>query len=683
MPSRRSAHRIALRVLAAAGVAVVASCDGRAPATDPLRWNVVLVTLDTVRADALGAYGQPAPATPILDRIAREGVLIEDVTAAAPHTVASHASIMTGLYPFAHGARANHGFPLPLANETLAEILAQAGHRTRAEIAAPVLHASTRIAQGFEVAGASDAPEIRADERARLPGGGLRRSAENVTQRALETIERFRDRPFFLWLHYFDAHLPYTERPGDRARFPDDPYLAQVHALDRELGRVFAALEESGLRERTLVIVTSDHGEGLGQHEEPTHSYFVYDSTMRVPLILWGPPALPQGRRVRGPARTVDILPTVLELTGRAVPEGLHGRSLVPAIRGEAEASSGLVYGESLDLYRIFGTTPLRLIREGRWKYVHAAEPELYDVVADPGETQDRIASEPEVAAHLEARLRSLLSTSSSPAAGSAPARDGTAPDPAEIARLEALGYVVPRSPGRIEDETRLLAPQGPAPRGLARQAEALSRAKGSIAARRYERAIAVLEPIARAHPASATVLSMLAEAHAGAGDRPRALALFDRALASDADPCSETRLDRARALERFGDARGRIAALEAALSACPDSATYLNELAWALATTEAARGGDGERAVTLATRLIALGAGEPDPNQLDTLAAAWAAAGEPARAHRAQREAVAILARSGAPEKLRAAYRATAERYLRAAERDGRAAEQTTKGSP
>jgi len=637
----------------------------------PTDWNVLLITLDTVRADALGAYGQPSPTTPVLDRVAAEGVLFEHVTSAAPHTLASHASIMTGLYPFAHGARANYGSPLALENETLAEILAAAGHRTAAEIAAPVLHASTRIAQGFEPGDRALSNPPQASSESLPPAAGMRRIAENVTARGLETIERWQDEPFFLWLHYFDAHLPYLERPEDRALFPDAPYLAQVHALDRSLGRILDALEESGLRERTLVVITSDHGEGLGEHDEPTHSYFVYDSTMRVPLLLWGPPSLPRGRRVAGNARTVDILPTVLDLMGRTLPEGLHGRSLVAALATPDGVASGLAYGETLDLYRIFGTTPIRLLRQGRWKYIHSAKPELYDLEADPAESHDLIANEPQVSAELEARLRGLLKTTKTRAETAAPSDSG-AGDP-NLARLEALGYVIPAENTQLDDEIGLLLPLGPSPEGLAQAADLLSRAKGSIAARRWSRAISRLAPLAQTYPESATVLAMLAEAHAGAGDLDRALGFFDRALAMSTDPCNEVRLDRARALDRFGRSAERILTLERALESCPDSATYLNELAWTLATTPTPEGGDGKRALIYATRLIELGAGQSDPNQLDTLAAAHAAAGDPARALSIQQRALSLLVRRGAAQTTLDTYRSTAEGYRR------RLAEQTS----
>lgn len=648
-------------------------CDPRdeTPALRPDRpLSVVLITLDTVRADALGVYGQSRPTTPRLDRLAREGVVFEQAMTAAPHTLAAHASLFTGLYPFAHGARANHGYALAESNVTLAERLAAAGYRTRAEIAAPVLRAATRIAQGFEDAPPPPAPARDGGETpaADLPGGGLRRAAENVTRRGLEFIEDVGDAPYLLWLHYFDAHLPYVDRPADRARFPDAPYLAQVAALDREVGRLVDAIERRGARDRTLVVVTSDHGEGLGEHGEPTHSYFVYESTMRVPLVFWGADALARGRRLDTLARTVDVMPTLLEALSLPPQPALHGRSLWPLLAADAPADATIepapAYGESLDLQRIFGTTPLRALRDGRWKYIHSARPELYDLARDPAERVDLAAAHPERVASFRSALEALLD----PAAGAARHRAAAPLSAATRAQLEALGYVAPAgTPRDADDERATLAPAGPPPATLAADAERLARAKGSIAARRPERALALLEPVLRAHPQSATVHALEAEALAIAGRLDEALAGFARALALDADPCSEVRLDLARALARAGREAQRIEVLEAGLAACPSVATYRNELAWALATTPAAAHRDGASAVEIARPLLEAG-GAPDPNHLDTLAAAYAASARWDEALATQRRAIRRLEHAGADAKRLAAYRRTADRYARAA---------------
>lgn len=632
--------------------------------------NVILITLDTVRADALGAYGDPSGATPTLDRMASEGVLFEQVLSAAPHTLASHASIMTGLYPFIHGARANHGGRLAVENETLAEILRDEGYRTRAEIAAPVLHATTRISQGFEDPTRRHASTTKpAHTVAATQQTSQRRSASNITDRGIEALRDFGDRPFMLWLHYFDAHLPYAPCEPECSRYAGNRYLGQIAVIDAQIKRILTELESQGVRERTLVVVTSDHGEGLGEHAEPTHSYFVYESTMRVPLILWGPTGLARGLRVPDLASTVDILPTVLAWLGLEPRPELHGRSWAGMLgtkrtspRPTESAPERVAYGESLDLYRIFGTTPMRTIRQGQWKYIHGATAELYDLSVDPEERNNIIALHPERAKQMLIALVSLVAKSE---------RETQAivevSSPELRAQLAALGYVEPVELSGAESrlsEAALLALRGPAPRELAQHAEALSRAKGSIAAKKFARALKTLEPVVAAHPESPTVLSMLGEALAGAGESEQSLALLRKARDLDGDPCSEVRLDLARAHERFGQEKDRIETLEDALAACPDSPTYLNELAWARATTKQTRLRDARRAVSLARRLIERGDGEPDPNHLDTYAAALAASGDFRFAAETQERALKILKRSGASEKERNAYRATADRY-------------------
>lgn len=626
----------------------------------------MLVTLDTVRADALGSYGQTLETTPLLDRIAREGVVFEQVESAAPHTLASHASIFTGLFPYAHGVRGNQGYMLSPSQVTWAEILADAGYRTRAEIAAPVLRSATRIAQGFGVASESDAPlaEGTTDTAARPAEGGFVRRAENVSRRGVEFLRASRDAPFFLWLHYFDAHLPYAPRPELRSRIPDSAYLREVAAIDRALGDVFDTIEALGLRDHTLVVVTSDHGEGLGEHGEPTHSYFVYETTMRVPLILWGPPALPKGRRISAVVRTVDILPTVLDLLGQPAPEGLHGRSLRPLVDGSADDLGLVGYGESLELHRLFRTTPLRLLREGRWKYVHEVHPALYDLETDPAETTDLAAAHPEIVERLRARLRALLEAA--PEASDDAVRETSA---SERAELEALGYLDAARPPRL-DEVATLEETGPAPEHLVAEVERISRAKGHLKARHWQRAIDRLEPVVERHPESGTVHGLLAEAYAGLGRREAAIRHFERAIELEGNACSHLRIDYGRSLAGFGDTRRQLEVLEDGLATCPGLRTYLNEIAWTLATSSDASVRDGPRALAIARRLVGEQEGEPDANLLDTLAAAHAASGDAASAARAQRRAIEILERDGAPEKLIAAYRRTAARYEQAASR-------------
>jgi arylsulfatase A-like enzyme len=640
--------------------------DGDEPASSSPNWNVVLLTLDTVRADALGVYGQPFDTTPNIDRVAREGVLFEQVVSAAPHTLASHASIFTGLFPFSHGVRGNQGFVLASENVTLAEILASHGYQTVAEIAAPVLRSGTRIAQGFGQARESDAPHAETKSRAPmgLGEGGLVRSAENISQRGIDFIRSNHERPFFLWLHYFDAHLPYSKRPELKDKIPDSAYLREVAAVDLQVSRVFEALEEAQIREHTLVIITGDHGEGLGEHGEPTHSFFVYETTMRVPLILWGPRSLPQGHRISSIVRTVDILPTVLDLLGLPSVHEIHGRSLTPLIRGQAEDLDLVGYGEALDLYRIFGTTPLRLLRKGRWKYIHKVNPELFDLTDDPAELIDRGATHPEVVADLDRSLRELLAV--------APKRSGNATvevSAEEEAQLRALGYLAATAPTPLADEITMLESAGPDPTQLASAIERISKAKGHLTARKWQRAIDRLGPVLAEHPTSGTANGLMAKAFAGLGDADRAIAFYERAIELEGDACSHLRLDYARALEGFDRHRERLEMISEGLSLCPDSGTYRNELAWALATCEDPSLRDGARALEVANQLVIRGEGEPDPNHLDTLAAAYAAVGDSSSAAREQWRAVKILERAAADPQLIRTYRATARKYAETVE--------------
>ena len=448
-----------MRYLTRAGACCLAlaqlACGGA-----PAPRNLVLVTLDTTRADALTPYGQALPASPSIARMAAEGVLFGQVAASSPSTLPSHASILTGLHPFEHGVRANAGYRLPETQTTLAERLRDAGFRTGAEIAAPVLDADKGLAQGFERYHDLRAGDVeRITTRSAAPGGKEvvldERPAEDVTRAALRFIGAQGREPFFLWAHYFDPHLFHVHRPAIAERVGGDGYLAEVLYTDTWIGALLDHLEARGLRERTLVILVADHGEGLGEHGESTHSFFVYESTIRVPLILWGPRALPAGRRVAALVRTIDILPTALDWLGLPAPEDVSGESVLPLALGEGVDPGLAAYGESIEFARFFGTAPVRFLRRGSWKYVHHDAPELYDLAADPGERRDLASQHPERVAALRAELEGLL------AGGRAAEAVATLVSPAERDRLSSR---LPRArPPRAIPRPRA-APRGPAP---------------------------------------------------------------------------------------------------------------------------------------------------------------------------------------------------------------------------
>ncbi len=407
--------------------------------------NLLLITMDTLRADALGVYGQPLPASPEIDRLANSGVLFEHVMTSHSETLPSHATIFTGKWPFAHGIRSNAGYLLSEHHVTLAEVFRRRGYRTGAEIAAPVLRQETRITQGFEHYRDINRPGVER-KLVRYKTGKVRerehkiRTAKNITDRAIDFLRQSAGDSFFLWLHYFDPHSPYAAPALFNVRIPESPYHAEVASADHEIGRLVREVDRLGLRGRTLIVVTSDHGEGLEEHDEPSHSFYVYDTTMRVPLIFAGL-GLPASVRIPSLVRTVDIAPTVLELMGMPVLEGIQGVSLAPLLSGDEAELALTGYGESTRLTATFGIPVLRTIRKGRWKYIHKVNPELYDVVADPGELADSASAHPEIVEQMRADLEALL-------ADAPPTPDDARAvlDSQTAAQLMALGYVA-RSP--------------------------------------------------------------------------------------------------------------------------------------------------------------------------------------------------------------------------------------------
>ena len=304
---------------APSAAATAAEKPAAVPTTENGPTNLLLVTLDTTRGDALGAYGQRLDASPNIDRLAAGGVLFEQAVSSSPQTLPSHSTLFTGKYPYVHGVRANSGYVLSEQNITIAEVLRDAGYRTGAEVAALVMQEATQITQGFDHYRGADTPGVKR-KRIRYSKGEIRekelavRVASDISRRGIEFIRGNRERKFFLWLHYFDPHEPYSAPAAFNAKIPSSPYHAELASADSQIGPVIDELERLGLRERTLVVLTSDHGEGLGDHGEWTHSYFVYQSTMHVPLIFWGPSSLLPGTRIHSPVRTVDIAPTILEL---------------------------------------------------------------------------------------------------------------------------------------------------------------------------------------------------------------------------------------------------------------------------------------------------------------------------------------------------------------------------------
>jgi arylsulfatase A-like enzyme len=391
--------------------------------TAPRPRNLLLITLDTMRADRLPAYGFSGVDTPALDRLAAEGVVFEQAFASVPLTLPSHASMFTGLYPPRLNLRDNVAPPLAPEYATMAEALRERGLMTGAFVASGVLGPSRGLDQGFIVyndavnEGCSGAPRAR-------------RPANEVVDAALEWLGE-QTTPFFAWVHLYDTHRPY-QLPSDYHGRYDNPYLEAIAFEDSQIDRLIAHLEARGILDDTLIVVTGDHGESLGGHGEDSHGIFIYQEGLHVPLILRGPGILP--RRVDAVTRLVDLMPTVLELFDTPMQE-VDGESLTPFFsRGDVDPNLE-VYAESLYSQR-FGWSGLRSLRADRYKVIEAPRPELYDLFNDPLEERNIFEQKPQVGTAMLERLRAIAG----PAGQAALHRPVI--DPAAAERVASLGYI-------------------------------------------------------------------------------------------------------------------------------------------------------------------------------------------------------------------------------------------------
>ena len=431
-------------VVASLALAVLVASRCSSPAPPPAARHLVLVTIDTLRADRLGCYGSRDVATPHLDRLAAEGAMAVHATVHVPLTRPSHISIFTGLLPAEHGIRDNVSPTLAPDVPTLAPMLKAAGFRTGAFVSSIVLSRQSGLNRGFDEY--SDRFEIEGDDARFL--NTIQRPGDVAMKEALAWIQSAADSRFFAWIHLYDPHDPYEPPEPYASRYADRPYDGEVAWSDELVGRLDAALERLGLRGETLLVVTSDHGEGLGEHGEAVHGFFVYESTLHVPLLLRGP-GIPPGGRLSVTARSVDLLPTLLDLLGLARPSGLRlsGRSLAPALRGGPALPEEPAYAESLLPLLHYGWSDLRALRDGRWKYIQAPRPELYDLEADPGETRD-------LAGEMPAREEALRNSLAAHLAHEREVKSDAAGVPPDLLeKLGALGYLgagAPRSlPGK------------------------------------------------------------------------------------------------------------------------------------------------------------------------------------------------------------------------------------------
>jgi arylsulfatase A-like enzyme/Flp pilus assembly protein TadD len=509
-------------------------------------WNLLLITTDTTRADHLRGYGNRSVETPTLDRLAREGTLFANSVTPSPSTLPAHTSLLTGLYPIHHGARANGTFHVEERVVTLAERLHAAGYRTGAVISAFVLDSRFGLDQGFE---------LYHDDLTK----GLKHSthmfrerpAELANEPAVAWLREHAGERFFLWVHYFDPHAAYLPPEPFRREYKDDLYDGEIAYADSQIGALLAELGELGALGRTLVVYTADHGEGLGQHGEQTHSLLTYDTTLRVPLIFSAPAHLPGGRVVRRQAALVDVVPTVLALLGLDSPEPLDGESLIAPPPDRPRS----VYFETIATMTLHGWAPLMGVRREDYKYVLAPTPELYDLRADPGETENLHDERPAVAKALREELDAIVGRDPLVAASlgaDLPADEETRRHLAELGYLQT---VRPGAGARLDLDPKQmvhhweklqgginLREQGQMDQALPILEECVAAVPGDLFARNvlagtyqmrgeYEKALEILRRSAEMEPGDEGIHLGIANAHMAKGESDEAEAAVRKAL--------------------------------------------------------------------------------------------------------------------------------------------------------
>jgi len=496
---------------------------GRLPrGVRPSDLNVVVITLDTTRADRIGAYGFTPSPTPNLDRLASEGTLFEHAAAPAPLTLPVHSSLFTAKYPPQHGVRDNGGFFLDERETTMAERLKAAGVATGGFVGAYVLDRKWGIAQGFDRY--FDDFDLSKFETPSL--GEVERPANEVADRALEWMASVKTSRFFAWLHFYDAHSPYAPPPEYRARFANQPYVGEIAFADAQIGRVRAFLEQEGLLDKTVIVVIADHGESLGDHGESTHGFFVYQSVLRVPLVIRAPYDALRGRRVTDLVRTVDVMPTVMDLLDLPIAEKLEGRSVVPLMTGAVREMGLAAYAEAVYPRYHYGWSDLRSLTSERFKFIEAPRPELYDLVQDPDETRNLYDERRPLADRMAGVLAAAESKSASDVK---PAADV---DPDTRARLAALGYVGTFVAAPAGDKSSLADPKD-----KIELFNLVSRAREQLHDEHdSDGGLKALQQVVASDPNVVDAWLMMGNEYSRRRELPRALTAFQRALALKPD---------------------------------------------------------------------------------------------------------------------------------------------------
>lgn len=537
-------------------LSITALAADRAETVPP---DIYLITIDTLRADHVHCYGYENIATPAIDSLAKAGIRFSQAFTPSPITNTSHTTILTGLSPSSHGVT-DFGIPLATSHVTLAEVLAQQGYHSAAFIGAVILDSKSLapgLNRGFDFY--DNFPE---HSKTKERWGRVERRGGEVVQHAEAWMTAHPAGPHFVWVHLYDPHDPYEPPAPYSQTYKDRLYDGEIAYADSALGTFLAYLKTHGRYENALVIVVGDHGEGLGEHHEDTHGIFLYDTTTHVPLIVKLPGHANAAKVVDAQVRTMDILPTVLEISGAPIPAHLDGESLEPYFTG-IEAPSRIAFGET-DYPLRFGWAPLRAVRRDGFKFIEAPKPELYDLKNDPAESKNAYAPWNEEVQKSRVMLADLRMKLPPQSPSSATVGEGT------LSELRALGYLGPADAGSSTTvpEPSLL----PDPKDKIEEQNLLHRAMLASDAGDTGQARTALLEVLHLNPKSPVALRQLGEIELEAADFPNAATHLKAAQEARPDDATVA-YDLGQALDKTGDFAGARDALEASLKLTPGQA--------------------------------------------------------------------------------------------------------------
>ncbi|MGA1867441.1 MAG: tetratricopeptide repeat protein [bacterium] len=475
--------------------------------------NILLITIDTLRADHLGCYGYTKVKTPHIDSVAREGILFENAFTSVPITLPSHISIFTGCYPHYHGIRNNGTYALSESATTCAEIFKQKGYTTAAFVSSFVLDRRFGLDQGFDVYN----DNLISGVDAQLVG--KERRAKTVTESALRWLGTTGSNKFFLWVHYYDPHDAYMPPAPYSEMYANNLYDGEIAYTDKWVGVLLEEFKKRGIYENTLIIIVADHGEGLGDHGESTHGIFIYDYALKVPFICSYAKFFPSARRIDSIVRLIDIAPTLLGIAGIDPISEMQGTSLLPFMAGKEKKKELSLYCETLYPRFTHNWSPLFGVRKDSWKYIEAPSPELYNMKVDPQENNNLFTKKPAIAAELQTQLRSL--------------KNGPFPEwnrsqehqlsTEEKEKLRSLGYVFAPSENKKESY--------PDPKTMIKLMKYMDEGAKYFAQGAFKKAIAEYKKVIKEYPQDTDAYTILATIYEAMGENEKAIESLEKAI--------------------------------------------------------------------------------------------------------------------------------------------------------